>query len=85
MRVYCGACGKKARISRSEEVSPTYTKLYCICLEPLCGHSFVSEFSFSHTLKPSKLKPVKNTMLDQILQLTDEQQRQILQQLDLLT
>lgn len=85
MRVYCGACGKKARISRSEEVSPTYTKLYCICLEPLCGHSFVSEFSFSHTLKPSKLKPVENTMLGRILQLTDEQQRQILQQLDLLT
>ena len=85
MRVYCGSCGKKARISRTEEESPTYTKLYCICLEPLCGHSFVSEFSFSHTLKPSKFKPVEMTTLDRILQLTEEQQRQVLQQLDLFT
>ncbi|MGS8280403.1 ogr/Delta-like zinc finger family protein [Pseudomonas aeruginosa] len=85
MRVYCGSCGNKARITRIEDESPTYAKLYCICLEPHCGHGFISELSFSHTLKPSKLKPVENTMLDRILQLTEEQQRQMLQQLDLLT
>lgn len=85
MRVYCYSCGEKARITKVEEESPEYAKLYCVCHDPSCGHSFVSEFSFSHTLKPSKLKPVENTMLDRILQLTEEQQRQMLQQLDLLT
>ncbi|WP_256598901.1 MULTISPECIES: ogr/Delta-like zinc finger family protein [Pseudomonas] len=84
MRIYCGSCGNKARISRIEEESPTYAKLYCMCLEPHCGHSFVSEFSFSHTLKPSNLKTVGSTVIDRILQLTEEQQRHILQQLDLL-
>jgi len=85
MRVYCGSCGKKARIAKVEEESPTYAKLYCMCLEPLCGHSFISEFSFSHTLKPSKLKPPEKTVLDRILQLSKEQQAQLLEQLDLLT
>lgn len=85
MRVYCGSCGKKARIYRVEEESPTYAKLYCTCLDPICGHSFVSEFSFSHTLKPPKKKPEKNTLLDRILQLTEEQQIQILKKLDLMT
>ncbi|MFG0321878.1 ogr/Delta-like zinc finger family protein [Pseudomonas sp. zjy_15] len=85
MRIYCGSCGKKARIFRVEEESPTYAKLYCICLEPHCGHSFVSEFSFSHTLKPSNLKTAGSTIIDRILQLTEEQQRQVLQQLDILT
>lgn len=85
MRVYCGSCGKKSRISRVEQESPTYARLYCMCLEPQCGHSFVSEFSFSHTLKPPNSKTLGNTMIDRILQLTEEQQRQILQQLDLLT
>lgn len=84
MRVYCGHCGQKARIARVEEESPKYAKLYCICLEPYCGHSFISEFIFSHTLKPSKLKPPEKTMLDQILQLTEEQKIQVFQQLDLL-
>lgn len=85
MRIYCGSCGNKARITRVEDESPIYAKLYCICLEPHCGHGFISELSFSHTLRPSKLKPVENTMLDRILQLTEEQQRQMLQQLELLT
>lgn len=84
MRVYCGSCGKKAYISRAEKESPTYTKLYCICLEPTCAHSFVSELCFSHTLKPSKINPADNTILDRILKLTGDQQKQLLEQLDML-
>lgn len=85
MRVYCGSCGKKSRIARVEKKSSSYAILYCICLDPFCGHSFISEFSFSHTLKPSKLKTVESTVLDRVLQLTEEQQMLVLQQLDLLT
>lgn len=85
MRIYCRECGNKAFISRAEEETPKYAKLYCMCLEPTCAHSFVSEMHFSHTLKPSRIKPIDNTMLERILKLTGEQQMELLEQLDLLT
>lgn len=84
MRIYCSDCGNKALITRVAEETPKYAKLYCICLEPTCAHSFISEMNFSHTLKPSKIKPPDDTILDRILKLTDEQQMQLLEQLDLL-
>lgn len=85
MRIYCGSCGKKACISRVEEESPNCTRLYCICIEPTCAHSFVSELCFSHTLKPSKIKQADEKILDRLLKLTGEQQKQLLEQLDMLT
>lgn len=84
MRVYCYSCGEKARIAKVEEESPVYAKLYCVCHDPGCGYSFVSELSFSHTLKPSKLKPEESTILDRIMKLTEEQRVRVMQQLDLL-
>ncbi|MFL1551679.1 ogr/Delta-like zinc finger family protein [Pseudomonas sp. D47] len=84
MRINCRYCGNKAHISRAEKESSSYAKLYCICLEPNCAHSFVSELSFSHTLKPSKILPAEETILDRISKLTGEQQKQLLEQLDML-
>ncbi|WP_371916337.1 ogr/Delta-like zinc finger family protein [Pseudomonas sp. QTF5] len=85
MRIYCRDCGNKALITRVEEETAQYAKLYCICLEPTCGHGFISELRFSHTLKPSKILPADEKILDRILKLTGEQQKQLLEQLDMLT
>ncbi|RWX55777.1 ogr/Delta-like zinc finger family protein [Photobacterium chitinilyticum] len=57
MRVFCPECGEKARIQKTNRISTSYADLYCSCSDPECGHSFVMNLSFSHTLSPS----AKNT------------------------
>lgn len=84
MRIYCRDCGSKALITRVVKEALEYTKLYCICLDPTCGHGFVSELRLSHTLKPSKIKPADSAMIERIFKLSDDQQTQLLQQLDML-
>ena len=55
MRIYCTRCTNKAIIRTSKEMSPTTRQLYCSCTDPECGHTFVMDLSFSHTLSPSAL------------------------------
>lgn len=84
VRIQCRDCGGKALINRVSDESPNLAKLYCICLEPSCGHGFVSELCFSHTIKPSKLLPIDKKILDRILVLTEDQQKKLMEQLDML-
>ncbi|MGF1876678.1 ogr/Delta-like zinc finger family protein [Photobacterium frigidiphilum] len=53
MRVLCPECGAKACIQKTNRLSASYADLYCSCSDPECGHSFVMNLSFSHTLSPS--------------------------------
>ena len=53
MRVLCPECGDKSRIQKTNRISNSYTDLYCSCNSAECGHSFVMNLSFSHTLSPS--------------------------------
>ncbi|MGL5177413.1 MAG: ogr/Delta-like zinc finger family protein [Aeromonas veronii] len=53
MRVKCKACGKKGRITKTNELSTEVADLYCQCTDAECGHSWVSRLSFGHTLSPS--------------------------------
>ena len=55
MRIYCPRCEAKAIIRTSKELSATMRQLYCLCGEPQCGHTFVMDLTFSHTLSPSAL------------------------------
>ncbi|MGI2146269.1 ogr/Delta-like zinc finger family protein [Shewanella frigidimarina] len=52
MRVLC-TCGKKAIIGKTDRLSVEHANLYCSCSDPECGHTFVANVSFSHTLSPS--------------------------------
>lgn len=81
MRVICHCCEGKALISEIEEVSPDSKKLYCLCLNPRCAHSFVMVLSFSHTLKPSA-KNLDESLLERFRELSSAQQLQMLEQLD---
>lgn len=53
MRVLCPTCGNKAIIGKTNRLSLAHADLYCSCTEPECGHTFVANLSFSHTLSPS--------------------------------
>lgn len=46
MKIECSECAGKSKLIRCDGES-----LYCICLEPNCGHSFVSSIIFKHTIK----------------------------------
>lgn len=84
MRVICRECEGKALISQVEEVSVELKKLYCLCLNPRCAHSFVMSFQFAHSLKPSA-KEVDGYLLDCLRELPSHKRIQILEQLDMLT
>lgn len=49
MRIKC-QCGRPAVISKSEIISKESTELYCSCTDASCGHSFVTEVAYKHTL-----------------------------------
>ncbi|WDQ23598.1 ogr/Delta-like zinc finger family protein [Proteus mirabilis] len=54
--IYCPECGEKAMIKKSNRKHKELTDLYCACRDPLCGHTFVLNLTFSHTLSPSAKK-----------------------------
>ncbi|QXN26711.1 ogr/Delta-like zinc finger family protein [Shewanella putrefaciens] len=53
MRILCTTCHSKAVIGKTDRLSPAHANLYCSCSDPECGHTFVVNVSFSHTLSPS--------------------------------
>ena len=52
-RVRCPSCGKVAAIQSSNEMDSQLKQIYCACSDPECGHTFVMNVEFSHTLSPS--------------------------------
>lgn len=58
MRVFkinCPECGSPATIRKSDWKDKKLADLYCACTEVECGHTFVFNACFSHTLSPSGL------------------------------
>jgi len=55
MKVICTECGAVARIKKTARKHTHFADLYCSCSEPECGHTFVMNLTFSHTLSPSAL------------------------------
>lgn len=58
MRVFkirCPEYGSPAIIRKSDWKDKKLADLYCACSEVECGHTFVFNVSFSHTLSPSGL------------------------------
>lgn len=76
MRVYCNRCQKVAVIQSSSQESESVKKLYCTCSNPECGHTFVMDLSFSHTISPSALD-LPEELLDKIRQYTRPQQQKL--------
>ena len=80
MRVYCKSCGEKGRIISRDELSLEFARLYCQCNSPQCGHTWVTNLTFCHTLSPSA-QAVDRLLFDRLRSLSKVQQRDLFDQL----
>lgn len=76
MRVYCKECGSKGRIASREELSKEFAKLYCQCGSAPCGHTWVTNLTFSHTLSPSA-QAVDRLLFDRLRDMPQAEQREL--------
>lgn len=79
MRVTC-KCGHKGRIASREALSADFAKLYCQCLDPKCGHTWVANLTFSHTLSPSA-QTFDRMLFDRLKDMSRAQQRELFEKL----
>ncbi|WP_366523418.1 ogr/Delta-like zinc finger family protein [uncultured Microbulbifer sp.] len=54
MLITCIKCESRAVITSSNRIDPKLTQLYCACKNKDCGHTFVCDLSFCHTISPPK-------------------------------
>lgn len=80
MKVLCPECGEKSIIRKTARKHRQIADLYCACSDVECGHTFVMNMTFSHTLSPSAKTGEK--LLKTVVESMNLQQRQIM--LDLL-
>jgi len=76
MRIRCNRCGNTATIQSSSQPGPEVKQLYCCCNNPECGHTFVMEVTFSHTLSPSAMD-LPQEVRDRIQASTTMEQREL--------
>lgn len=77
MRVNCTECPAKAVIRSRKQLDVKVAQLYCSCTDPICGHTFVMDLSFSHTLSPSG-NQTKQMLLDMFRNMPDDERQEIL-------
>ncbi|CUY82691.1 Ogr/Delta-like zinc finger [Serratia marcescens] len=80
MKVLCPECGANATIKKTSRKHSQLSDLYCACNDVECGHTFVMNLTFSHTLSPSAKTGDK--LLKTVIDGMNLQQRQMM--LDLL-
>ncbi|NHB87176.1 ogr/Delta-like zinc finger family protein [Photorhabdus tasmaniensis] len=54
-KIHCPECHAPAIIRKTEWKDKKVADLYCACTEVECGHTFVFNATYSHTLSPSGL------------------------------
>ncbi|HCA3843857.1 TPA: ogr/Delta-like zinc finger family protein [Enterobacter hormaechei] len=53
LMIECPECGSKAVIRKTNRKHREIADIYCACADVECGHTFVMNLTFSHTLSPS--------------------------------
>lgn len=76
MQINCTECGEKSIIRTTQRLDAKMSKLYCICKNPHCGHTFVMDLCFSHTLSPSA-NQARSVVVD-FLRALPETERQLM-------
>ena len=56
MTIYCPERMSAATVRRTNRKHPKLSDVYCYCSNVECGHTFVMNVSFSHTINPSALR-----------------------------
>ncbi|MDM3001254.1 MULTISPECIES: ogr/Delta-like zinc finger family protein [Citrobacter] len=75
LNVKCPECGAKAVIRKTNPKHPHISDIYCACSDVECGHTFVLNLTFSHTLSPSA--KTSNMMLQTIINSLSPEQKQM--------
>jgi hypothetical protein len=73
--IKCKVCRGKAIVQARKELDVTMSQLYCSCKDPECGHTFVMDLCFSHTLSPSAQQ--HKDVVVSFLRALPEQERQL--------
>ncbi|WP_415843170.1 ogr/Delta-like zinc finger family protein [Yersinia entomophaga] len=79
MKVLCPECGGAAIIRKTNRKHRQISDLYCACNDVECGHTFVMNVTFSHTISPSAKTGDK--LLKTVVQGLNPQQRQMMLEL----
>lgn len=77
MLINCTICNAKAIIQSRKQLDPKVSQLYCSCKDPLCGHTFVMDLAFSHTLSPSA-QHTGQMLLSLLRSMPDAERQQVL-------
>lgn len=75
MKIECPECGSKAVIRKTNRKHRDIADIYCACADVECGHTFVMNLTFSHTISPSA--KTGDMLLQQVISGMSPQQKQI--------
>ncbi|WP_136165385.1 ogr/Delta-like zinc finger family protein [Brenneria corticis] len=76
MKVLCPECNGKAVIRKTVRKHRHISDLYCACADVECGHTFVLNVTFSHTISPSAKS--QDSLLKGIVDTLNPERRQML-------
>ncbi|ATI63803.1 transcriptional regulator [Salmonella enterica] len=77
LKIECPECGAKAVIRKTNRKHRDIADIYCACSDVECGHTFVMNLTFSHTLSPSA-KTGKHLLQAVIKSLSQEEKQMAL-------
>ena len=76
VQINCKECGGKATINARKTLDVKVSQLYCSCKDAECGHTFVMDLCYSHSLSPSS-RQAKNMVID-FMRALPEAERQLM-------
>ncbi|WP_139355393.1 ogr/Delta-like zinc finger family protein [Edwardsiella tarda] len=75
LKIECPECGAKAVIRKTNRKHSKIADIYCACSDVECGHTFVMNLTFSHTLSPSA--KTGNHLLQTVINNLSPEQKQM--------
>ncbi|CDL86752.1 putative phage gene [Xenorhabdus cabanillasii JM26] len=75
LKITCPECGAKAVIRKTNRMHHEIADIYCSCADVECGHTFVMNLTFSHTISPSA--KTGDILLQTVINNLNPQQRQM--------
>lgn len=75
LEVKCPECDAKSVIRKTNRKHREIADIYCACTDVECGHTFVMNLTFSHTISPSA--KTGDAMLQKIIASMSPDQKQM--------
>ncbi|WP_312217011.1 ogr/Delta-like zinc finger family protein [Pantoea vagans] len=75
LKIECPECKSKAVIRKTNRKHRDIADIYCSCADVECGHTFVMNLTFSHTISPSAKKG--DLLIQQVISSMSAEQKQL--------